>query len=162
MSKQLFYAVGINREKLPEGMTTNPDCHFDPTKVAANHDQSFDAGDWAVSPGFATITQAKIMASLGQRALFGSQDFFVMEHTDGVPTGYYALPRICTDDELDEAVCKAIMEMPDRIIRRALSDKAERAEAEDAKAKQYHVTQHRSEVPPVQVVFVPRRSSTEQ
>lgn len=120
MSKQLFYAVGINRAKRDPNATTNPDCGFDPTRVPAEGAEAIDAGEWVVSSSFTSMLDAKIMTALGQRALKGSQDFFVMEHTDGVPTGYYALPRICTDDELDDAILSAIRDMPERVIKRAL------------------------------------------
>lgn len=157
MSKQRFYAVGINRDKLPANLTENPDCHFDPTRVGKD-DQSFDAGGWAVSAGFSTMLQAKIMATLGQRALHGAQDFFVMEHTDGVPSGYYALPRICTDDELEEATMAAIREMPEDVMRRAFRNMAETRDDEEHRGSRAQSPTP----PPVQVVFIPRRSDTQQ
>lgn len=117
--KKRYYAVGINRMKRPAHATVNPDCGFDPRKAPAEGQVSQDYGEWVVSQGFEAEFEAKIMAALGQRALKGSQDFFVMEHTDGVPTGYYALPRICTDDQLDNAIVAAIQNMPDDIMRKA-------------------------------------------
>lgn len=151
MSTQRYFAVGINRAKRDPNATTNPDCGFDPSIVPADGAESIDAGEWVVSRSFKTGLDAKIMAALGQRALKGSQDFFVMEHTDGVPTGYYALPRTCTDDQLDDAAVAAIQDMPDRIVKKAMAIRDS-----EHRASQAHPSV------PVQVVFVPRRSSTEQ
>ena len=118
MSSKKYYAVGLNREHRNPAWTTNPDCHFDPSRVPGEDGEDGDMGEWVVAAPMKTKMEAMVMAAMGQRSLRGSQDFFVMEHTDGVPTGYFALPRICRDDELDDAVLSAIQHMPQDLLDR--------------------------------------------